>query len=441
MRGKSNMKHRITATETDGTAAETGIESGDFLISINGKIVHDVFDFRFLMQSEEILLEVEKPDGEIWELLIEKDMDDDLGLVFESALMSPKRLCENNCIFCFIDQEPPGLRDSLYVKDDDIRLSFLHGNYVTLTNMDMDEVRRIAGYHLSPLRISIHAADADVRVKMMRQKKAADVFEKIEILSAAGIEMHFQAVLCRGWNDGEILDETIAKLSTVKGAASLAIVPAGLTEHREGLELIQPFDFQSARAVVDKTEAKQNAFRVQRGNAFVYLADEWYILSERPLPNYDEYDGFPQLDNGVGMLKLFEHEFLAAMEEAESTPTTVRAGIITGLASAEFMSLLMKKFMAKFPHFEVSVFPVFNNFYGENITVSGLLTGADIISQLSGFFEGETVFLPANVFDSTGKYLLDGKTAKDLSRSLSINIKAVPTDGAEFFEELIALAR
>jgi len=372
------LSHKIKEIIPDSIAEELEIAPGDILLQINGQKIRDVLDYRFLVQSEELTLEIQTPD-EIWELEIEKDADEDLGIIFEQPLMSEKRNCRNKCIFCFIDQQPPGMRPSLYVKDDDVRLSFLHGNYVTLTNLSSREIKRIADYHLSPLRISVHAADLELRKKMMGCAAAANLFEALEAFGNAGISMHFQVVLCKGINDGTNLDYTIETLSKQRGAESLAVVPAGITRFRKGLEA---FTTAEAEAVIDQVEKRQAEFLKKTGKSFVFAADEWYIMTDRPLPKYNRYEDFPQLDNGVGMLRLFEYEFLQAKREANcGIRKDIRIGIITGLAAEKFMRELVKDFQ------NITVFPIVNNFFGESITVSGLLTGADIIAQLKNYSE------------------------------------------------------
>jgi len=448
------------------------IARGDFLLQINGKKIRDVLDYRFVVQSEELTIEILKPTNEIWELEIEKDADEDLGIIFEQPLLSAKRKCCNKCIFCFIDQQPRGLRPSLYVKDDDVRLSFLHGNYVTLTNLSRAEITRIAQFHLSPLRISVHAADVELRKKMMGCAKAENLFNSLEILANAGISMHFQVVLCKEINDGEHLDYTIRKLSAQKGAESLAIVPAGRTAFAS--EKIKPFTAHDAEKIITQIEEHRAVFRKKLKKNFVFAADEWYIMANNPLPNFSQYEDFPQLDNGVGLIKFFEESFLRAAKESgdekilhvsnnggsenffraanknndenffhtskqladknylhisnnstrenclhisnnstkenslhvsnktveenclhasnnisrnvdlthrdnsskEGENANARVGIITGFAAEKFMHELTKNFE------NVSVFPIKNNFFGESITVSGLLVGADIIEQM-----------------------------------------------------------
>jgi len=473
------IKHEISNIAENSIAAELGITCGDFLLSINGEAVRDILDYRFRIQDESLLVEVEKPDGEIWELDIEKDPDEDLGLEFKLSLMSHTKRCGNSCVFCFVDQQPKGLRPSLYVKDDDPRLSFLLGNYVTLTNLSKAEVKRLAGYHLSPLRISVHAADLDVREKMMGTSKARNLFDALDIFSQSGIEMHFQIVLCKGLNDGAQLDYTIEKLMGLNGAKSLAVVPAGLTKHRDGLFPLQPFTKEDAQAVllqVEKWQASKN---------FVFLSDEWYILAEVPLPEYKHYGEFPQLDNGVGVLRLFEREFVKGLIHAKRAQVScllksgsrrafrteqfprgqkkaqtglldrlflkiicrksirqqpVSIGIVTGTAAGRFMRSIAARFMTKWPHARITVYEIENEFFGPSVTVSGLLAGQDVIKQLKGKLDGiDVMLLPENAFRGgvKQKIMLDGVTQKVLEQKLGIRVKIGSTNGVKFCRELI----
>jgi putative radical SAM enzyme (TIGR03279 family) len=432
------LRHLIVEVLPNSIADELEIVPGDILLRINGREMQDVLDYQFTVQAEELLVEVEKSDGEIWELEIEKDAEEDLGLVFELPLMSQKRRCCNKCVFCFVDQQPPGLRPSLYFKDDDARLSFLHGNYVTLTNLSDGEIRRLAGYHLSPLRISVHAADLHLREKMMGNKNAHNLFSALEIFASAGIKMHFQVVLCKGINDGDSLSHTISALAAL--AESLAIVPAGLTRHRQGLHPLAQFSPQEARQLL----AQLQTF----GEGFVFAADEWYIMAGLDLPPYEYYAEFPQLDNGVGMIRLFENEFNNEFAGAlpphpyplfeKSGAKTLTLGIITGCAAEEFMRGLAAKFEGAYPNVKINVYAVVNNFFGENITVSGLLTGADIIAQLQGRINEDVLFMPENAFRDGTDLLLDDISLSQLSAALGAPVQIGSSHGGEFFHQIIA---
>ena len=449
---RREIKHEISKIKKHSIADKMGASVGDFLRSINGEEVRDVLDYRFRIQEECLLVEIEKANGEIWELDIEKDPDEDLGLEFKQSLMSHKKRCRNKCVFCFIDQQPEGLRPSLYIKDDDPRLSFLIGNYVTLTNLSEEEVRRLAGYHLSPLRISVHAADLDLREKMMGTPAARNLFDALEIFNNAGIEMHFQIVLCKGLNDGAYLENTIRKLMTIKpGAKSLAIVPAGLTRHRDGLYPLTPFTKEDAREIINSSDTNF----VSDEN--VFFSDEWYILAGQPLPKYSQYGNFPQLDNGVGVLRLFEREFLRAMKNKNQLirisyrlkyffnrlrGKQVRIGIVTGTAAAAFMRSIAARFMTKHPWAKITVHEIENNFFGKTVTVSGLLTGQDVIAELKGKHNANVLILPENAFrvGVRQKVMLDGVTRRELERELGANVAVGSTDGGMFYFAMLKLA-
>ena len=432
-----SVSHTIKDVLPGSIAFEMGIEAGDSLLSIDGNAIIDVLDYRFKIMEEEILIEIEKHAiNEIWELEIEKDSDEDLGLVFDTPLMSKTRICQNKCLFCFVDQQPSGLRNTLYVKDDDPRLSFLLGNYVTLTNVCMDEVRRLASFHLSPIRISVHAADLELRSKMMGTDKAKNLFDAIHILNDAGILMHFQAVICKGINDGKHLALTIEKLSKITpGASSLAIVPVGLTQRRQGLYPLLPFTKKDAQTVIQLVEQFQEKFIKKIKTSFVFLSDEWYIMGERPLPPIEHYEDFPQLDNGVGMLRLFEHEF------KESKPKEIKnkknIGLVTGKAAVDFIKGLALHFENIHPNVKIKVFDIKNEFLGTHVTVSGLLTGQDIIKQLKGKTNGlDCIFVPQNAFRHGTQDMLDGCTRQEIEDALNITVKIGSSEGEKFYKQL-----
>jgi len=438
------IKHEISKVTTNSIADKLGASVGDFLRLINGEEVQDILDYRFRIQEECLVIEIEKANGEIWELDIEKDPDEDLGLEFKQSLMSYKKRCRNKCVFCFVDQQPEGLRPSLYIKDDDPRLSFLIGNYVTLTNLSDKEIRRLAGFHLSPLRISVHAADLDLREKMMGTPAARNLFDAIEIFNNAGIEMHFQIVLCKGLNDSAHLDHTIEKLMAITpGAKSLAVVPAGLTRHRDGLFPLTPFTKEDARELINYFNS------TIEGN--VFLSDEWYILAGEPLPQYDYYGDFPQLDNGVGVLRLFERGFLRGLN-CKCKPRNYRRwlrgkqmhiGIVTGTAAGAFMRSIAARFIKKHPHIKISVYEIENDFFGKTVTVSGLLTGQDVVAQLKGRHNTGVLVLPENVFRAgvKQKVMLDGTTLEELQKELGVSVVVGSCDGNRFCRQLLKLAQ
>ena len=429
------MKHKILTVEDGSIASELGVSPCDFLLSIDGVAIADVLDYRFRIQSKGLLVEIEKSDGEIWELDIEKDEYEDLGLVFESPLMSEAKLCKNKCIFCFIDQEPPGLRKELYVKDDDWRLSFLHGNFVTLTNLSDEEACRIADLHLSPLNISVHTSDLDLRRSMMGSENADNLFHHLRTFGDAGISMNFQIVLCKGINDGTVLDATIDKLQNLSGAASLAVVPVGLTKHRNGLASLEPFSSEDSACIIKQVEAKQNQLIRKRNSSFVFLSDEWYIIAKVPLPAYVTYEDFPQLSNGVGMIRLFEHDFLRELAKLPMSLASKSFSIITGTLAAPFMKSLANEFCKKFRNVKITVVEIINRFYGTTVTVSGLLTGEDIINQLvSKNFD--SLLIPENAFRASSEEMIDGITRSGLSQALGRRVLIGSCCGGDFARQL-----
>ena len=408
--------HKIKAITPNSIAQELGLEPGDRLLTINNQKITDVLDYRFIIQDEFLTIEIEKADTEIWELEIEKDETEDLGIIFESDLMDKPRSCENRCIFCFMDQLPKGMRPSLYFKDDDPRLSFLSGNYVTLTNLSEREAERIARYHLSPLHISVHAAEPTLRRRMLGNDDAGDLFRHLKRFSQAGITMNFQIVLCKGINDGAALDDTIAALMDLgECAASLSVVPVGLSKHREGLMPLQVFSQEDALKIIAQ---------VEKWHPFAYCADEWYLKARIPLPSYEHYNDFPQLENGVGMCALFEREF-------QSVAVSKRLpGIVTGEAAYGLITKLVPN---------AKVYSVRNDFFGWEITVSGLLTGRDVVGQIGSRAKADGcagVFLPANMFRAGTALTLDDMTRAEIEQGLGLPVWVGSADGRDFTEQV-----
>ena len=427
----------INQVEENSIAHELGIRPGDRLISINGHMVKDVFDFRYLQKDEYLNVVVEKPDGEEWELEIEKDEDEELGLVFDNGLMDKPMSCRNNCIFCFIDQLPGGMRQTLYFKDDDVRLGFLQGNYVTLTNICDSELDRIIYYHLSPVNISVHATDPKVRVHMLKNPSASKIISQIEKLGNAGLEMNFQIVVCKGINDGAVLDETIAALSKyIPRARSLSVVPVGLSKYRNGLFKLEPFTSKDAAEILRQVELWQQKLKKQYDVAFVFAADEFYLLAGRTLPPVADYEGFPQIENGVGMLALFSDEFRRALNRRRREPRKHKQTVVTGMAAFNFLSGLVYTAKGRFQALDVQVAPVLNKYFGSSITVSGLLTGRDIIDTLKGHDLGSRVLIPRNALRAGDSVLLDDMDVRELGQALNVTVKAVNTTGSCFLEAL-----
>ena len=447
-------KHEIISVVNGSIAQEIGLETGDCLLALNGQEVGHILDYRWLMAEEMLLVEAEKPDGEVWEIEIEKDSGEDLGLTFAPGSMGEDRRCVNACVFCFVDQQPPGLRESLYVKDDDFYQSFALGNYITLTNLEDGDIQRIIKYRLSPLRISVHAGDMSLRCMMMRTVRAGYLFKLLERFCDAGIDMHFQVVLCKGINDGGQLDTTIERLLPLGDRArSLAVVPVGLTRFRDGLYPLTAFTAEDAADVIAQVEGWQRQLCEKLGRRFVFLADEWYVLAGRSLPGYDVYEDFPQLDNGVGMMALFREGFLRrAMGEiscgfemevsagVSKGSNSVQVGIVTGQAAGVFMSELLRCFVGFFPNISSRIHVIANDFYGPGVTVSGLITGCDIIKQLEGHCQGlDVLFVPGNAFRAGSDEMLCGATLDELAKVLGVSVVKGSGDGGEFCGQLLGL--
>lgn len=436
-------RHKIDRVEQGGIAEEMGIEPGDELISINGQEIRDIFDYQFLIRDEEITALICKPDGEEWELDIEKEYDEDLGVEFENGFMDDYKSCHNRCMFCFIDQMPKGMRNTLYFKDDDSRLSFLQGNYITLTNMSDEDIERIIRYHLEPINISVHTTNPDLRCKMLKNRFAGESLKKMDRLKDAGVEMNGQIVLCKGINDGIELNESIRKLTEyIPYMRSLSIVPVGLTKYREGLYPLEPFTREDAKEVLSLIHSWQQYCMDHYDTHFVHAGDEWYLLAEAPIPPEEKYDGYLQLENGVGMMRLLENEFMEALEEAEEESGSKRVlTIVTGKLAAPLLEQLSSRFMEKFSHIRVRVIPIRNDFFGERITVSGLLTGRDILKQLKGVNLGEKVLLPCNLLRSGEEVFLDDVTLEELKNALQVQIDIVKSSGQDLVQALLSEER
>ncbi|HIX29622.1 MAG TPA: DUF512 domain-containing protein [Candidatus Blautia stercoravium] len=428
-----DYRHKISRVKEGSIAWELELQPGDELLSINGETIEDVFDYHYLVNDEYIELLVRKPDGEEWELEVEKEFEEDLGLEFENSLMDEYRSCTNKCVFCFIDQMPPGMRETLYFKDDDSRLSFLQGNYVTLTNMSYHDIDRIIHYHLGPINISFQTTNPQLRCKMLHNRFAGDIFPKVQRLFEAGIEMNGQIVLCRGLNDGEELERSISDLvKYLPHLKSVSVVPVGLSKYREGLYPLEPFTKKDAEQVIDTIEAWQTKLFPQYGLHFVHASDEWYLLAERELPQADRYDGYLQLENGVGMLRLLEEEVQEALEERDGDERQRTVSFATGRLAYPYMVRYSREIQKKYPGMEIRGYEIRNDFFGEKITVSGLLTGQDIMAQLKGKELGEYLLLPCNLLRSGEEIFLDDKTVGDIEQELGVPVKIVEERGADF---------
>ena len=427
------MEHIVSAVTPGSIAEEMEIEPGDVLVSVNGQEPEDVFDYRYLMNEEEVLVVIRKPDGEEWELEIEKEYEDDLGIEFENGLMDDYRSCRNKCMFCFIDQLPKGMRDTLYFKDDDSRLSFLQGNYLTLTNMNEHDLEKIIYYKLSPINISFQATNPELRCKMLHNRFAGDIMDKVQRLKAAGIVMNGQIVLCRGVNDGEELDRSIRDLVTLMPELqSVSVVPVGLTRYRDGLYPLEPFTKEDACRVLDLIHSWQEKLVKEYGTHFIHAGDEWYILAERPMPEETTYDGYLQLENGVGMVRLLKEEVDAYLKKLPGDDRKRRVTIATGELAAPYLREHAASIQKKYPGVEVQVITVKNEFFGGKITVAGLITGQDLVNQLRGKDLGEELLLTTNMLKSDEPVFLDDMTVEQLQTALQIKVSIVESSGNDF---------
>lgn len=432
-------EHVIDRVEPGSIAEELELEKGDVLLSINGQKIEDVFDYHYLVNDEELTVVVRKKDGEEWELEIEKDYMEDLGIEFENGLMDDYRSCQNKCMFCFIDQMPKGMRETLYFKDDDSRLSFLQGNYVTLTNMKDKDIERIIHYHLEPINVSVHTMNKELRCKMLHNRFAGDALDKMQRLLEAGIEMNGQIVLCKGINDGAELEYSIQKLTEyIPYMQSLSVVPVGLTKYREGLYPLEPFEKEDAKEVLGIIHKWQDYCMEKYQTHFVHAGDEWYLLAGEDMPDEDNYDGYQQLENGVGMMRLLENEFMETLNEAEKDDDICRTvTLATGVSASSLLTRLSKKFMEKFPNITVQVVVIENHFFGTRITVSGLLTGQDLLAQLKDRELGDKLLLPCNLLRSGEEVFLDDMTLTELKNALQVKIDIVKSSGQDLLDAIL----
>ncbi|MBO5945041.1 MAG: DUF512 domain-containing protein [Clostridia bacterium] len=434
---------KITQVESASRAFKCGILPGDVLVSINGNDINDVLDYRFYLTESDILLSVTR-DGEQLLFNIKKDEYDDIGLEFETPLMDKKHTCKNGCIFCFIDQNPEGLRESLYFKDDDSRLSFLHGNYITLTNMTDEDVARIIKMKFSPINVSVHTTNPELRVKMMKNKRSGEVLKYLGEFARAGLTICAQIVLCRGINDGAELLRSMRDLAEyAPNISSVAVVPAGLTKFRDKLYPLTDFTSEEARDVIEMINTFGIENKKKYGTRLVFAADEFYLKAGLPIPDSEYYEDYPQIENGVGMLRSFSDEFGFAAEDVAEMLQEVSGertvSVATGVASYPMISDMAKRLEAMCPALKVNVYKIINNFFGESITVSGLMTGTDIIAQLSGQELGEELVLPANCLRQGEDVFLCGVTLEELEGRLGVKVRLCKNDGYDFVDAVIGI--
>lgn len=424
----------IEHVDHDSIADEMDLQPGDMVLEINGNQISDILDFQYLTAEENMQLLVQKKDGEHWLLEIEKDFNENLGLEFLDGGWGRTRKCSNKCIFCFVDQMPQLLRSTLYVKDDDYRLSFAQGNFITLSNVEPAELERIVKLRMSPLYISVHTTNANLRQEMMGQPRAGLIMEQLRYLANAGIQMHTQAVLCPGINDGEELARTIIDLSGLWPAVqSLAVVPVGLTKQRKDLYKLRTFGVSEARAVVEEVHRWQNLFQAQHDYPLVFASDEFYLLSGAPIPEAQKYGGFPQTENGVGLVRLFMDEWNQIQKSLPvQAKQPVRCSLVTGTLSG-FAIKHMVELLNKISDVHLTLHVLENNFFGNTVTVAGLLTGQDLLEGLSGKDLGDSLFIPAVMLREGEHVFLDDLTVDDLSQQLQVPITPVkgPQDLAD----------
>ena len=444
-------RHRIKEVLPGSIAKELEIEPGDILLAINDVEIKDIFDYHYYVEDDYLVVLIEKQDGEQWELEIEKDEDEDLGIIFDQNLMDEYHSCRNKCMFCFIDQMPPGMRDTLYFKDDDSRLSFLQGNYITLTNMTEKDVERIIQMQLAPINISVQTTNPELRCRMLHNRFAGEKLQFLQRFYEGHVEMNGQIVCCKGVNDGEELRRSITDLMAyLPFMRSVSVVPAGISRFREGLYPIEMFTKEEAEQIVDMIESYQQACFEQYGLHFIHASDEFYILAGRKFPEEECYDGYIQLENGVGMMRLLMEEFASAWEAAsgssrfqELRQTLQRTvTVATGQLACSTLEVFAGQLMDAYPGLMIRVCAIRNDFFGETITVSGLVTGQDLIAQLqerqkAGEDLGEALLIPVNMLRSGEQVFLDDVTVAEVEKALGLRVVPVEAGGQDFVDAVL----
>ncbi len=431
------MSVLITNVDDGSLAKRKGILSGDMLLSVNGNEISDVLDYRFHIVNKKLKLRLLR-DGKERAVTIRKDEQEDIGLDFETYLMDKQQSCRNKCIFCFIDQLPKGLRESLYFKDDDSRMSFLFGNYITLTNISEHEVDRIIKMHISPINVSVHTTNPELRVRMMKNRHAGEALDILYRLANAGTKLNCQLVLCPDINDGAELERSLADLTALyPSVQSVAVVPVGITKYREGLEELKNYTPETAEKVLDIMERVGEECFEKYGTRLVYASDEFYLKAGRPLPDADFYEEFAQLENGVGMCTLMKSQFADALDGSESDGRKREVSIATGLGFLPLMREMVDTAMQKWHNLDVKVYGIVNDFFGHDIDVSGLVTGRDLIAQLKGQPLGERLLLPSCMFRSEGDLMLDDVSKEDIEQALNVPVRLTANDGYELLEALL----
>jgi len=429
------LAHRIAKVEAGSPAQRAGICDGDLLVAIGPNSIIDMVDYEYLSAESQLQLTIEDACGAQREVIIEKEAEEPLGLSFETTLMSPIRSCKNHCIFCFIDQMPKGVRNTLHFKDDDWRLSFIMGNYVTLTNVDEEEFSRILERRVAPLYVSVHATDPQVRIAMMKNPTAGKIMERLTRLKEAGLTFHCQIVACPGINDGDVLRSTLQDLCDLYPAmGSVAVVPVGLTQFREGLTPLKPYTQEQARDVLDIIHNCQELCKKVHGTPLVYASDEFYLLADLPLPEANSYGEFEQLENGVGLLRLFEQEFLQALKRKRPVLFSRRIAMAGGISACSFLTGVYEKLKPYRIH--VNCYPIRNDYFGPSVTVGGLITGGDLIAQLKGKLKESTLIIPRTMLREGEEIFLDGTTLSQVRDALGVRVLAVAPNGDDYIEAI-----
>ncbi|MBN2897194.1 MAG: DUF512 domain-containing protein [Clostridia bacterium] len=436
---KGQSRNVISVIYPGSIAEELEFEIGDILLSINDTAVEDVIDYLYLVSDDYLEIEIEKSDGEIWTYEVEKDYDEELGIEFSNPIMDCAQSCTNKCIFCFIDQTPKGMRESLYFKDDDSRLSFLQGNFLTLTNLSDKDIDRIVAYNISPINVSVHTTNPELRKRMLNNKFAGNIMDRLKKLTENRIVVNGQIVMCPGYNDGEELISTVKSLYNLgENFSTLAVVPVGISDYREGLVELTPVSEALAVKTVQDIEALQDQFLADSGRRFVYLSDEFYLLAGVEMPPAEAYDGFPLLEDGVGLIRKLGgevSELLDAVDERGIVPKEVT--IATGKLAEDFIRTLAEKIMSKTDQVKINVVGVSNDFYGHMITVAGLVTGQDLVKQLGGMDLGSRVLVPRVMMKSDALVFLDDYTMEEIEEKLSVEVFAVLNEGRDFIEKIL----
>ena len=432
------MVARIGEIGPDSIAEEMEIRPGDILLSINGHPINDILDYQFYSQDDYLQVEIEKPDGEIWSLEIEKDYDEDLGFHFAEPVFDNMKSCRNRCVFCFVDQLPPHMRKSLYIKDDDYRHSFLYGNFITLTNLSESDWQKVIKMRLSPLYVSVHCIQADLRKKMLGNRRAGSIKADLQRLKEAGIEVHTQIVLCPGWNDGEVLQETIEELAGLyPGVVSVGIVPVGLTGHRDKLPVMNPVTSELARHTINIVEKYQRRFREQLGYGLVYLADEFYLQAFINLPEAGYYDDYCQIENGIGLSRILLDEFAELEPHLPKRVDRREVYLVTGKSAVPVLEVLVTR-LNQVLGLSVCLIPIANICFGGGVSVTGLLTGQDIMKVIGQAYHGKRVIIPAVVFREGQDTLLDDISLEDIKDSSGADIRTVDGSARSLIEAILA---